>query len=149
LPWGEGRGEGSAPRLRVTSAPRAGPGAPAAALRDLALPLAGVLVVVALWWASTTLLVPRTSFLVRFAPDKTAVALLRLLATGQLWPHLLTSFRRVLVGIAIASAAGLPLGLAVGSLPLFARASGPVFQFVRMVSPLSWTPLAIILLGVG
>lgn len=31
----------------------------------------------------------------------------------------------------------------------FARLSGPVFQFIRMVSPLSWTPLAIILLGVG
>jgi NitT/TauT family transport system permease protein len=44
---------------------------------------------------------------------------------------------------------GIPLGLAVGSLPVFARTSGPIFQFIRMVSPLSWTPLAIIVLGVG
>lgn len=107
------------------------------------------MLVLALWWASTTLLVPRTSFLSRFAPDKAAAALAHLLATGQLWPHLLTSVRRVLVGLAVAAGVGLPLGLAVGSLPLLARASGPVFQFVRMVSPLSWTPLAIILLGVG
>ncbi len=149
LPVGEGPGEGSSPRLRVSPSPRPGSSTPAAALRDLALPVAGILVVVALWWAGTTLLVPPSSFLARFAPDKTAAALVRLLATGQLWPHLFTSFRRVVVGMAIATAVGLPLGLAVGSLPLFARASGPVFQFVRMVSPLSWTPLAIILLGVG
>lgn len=95
------------------------------------------------------MLVPSTSFLARFAPDKTFVALVNLLASGQLWPHVFTSIRRVVVGLAIAAAVGLPLGLAVGSLPLFARASGAVFQFVRMVSPLSWTPLAIILLGVG
>ncbi|MGH2355742.1 MAG: ABC transporter permease [Chloroflexota bacterium] len=117
--------------------------------RNLALPAIGVLVVVALWWASTTLLVPPTSFLARFAPDKSAVALVRLLTSGEIWPHVLTSLRRVLVGLVIAAAVGLPLGLAVGSLPAFSRASGPVFQFVRMVSPLSWTPLAIILLGVG
>ncbi len=119
------------------------------ALVHLALPGAGVALVVALWWASTTLLVPPYSFLARFSPDKAVVALVRLLATGELWPHLLTSFRRVLVGLSISAAIGIPLGLAIGSLPVLARLTGPVFQFVRMVSPLSWTPLAIILLGVG
>jgi NitT/TauT family transport system permease protein len=114
-----------------------------------ALPLAGVVVALALWWAATTLLVPPQHFLARFAPDKTFAALLRLVSTGQLWPHLVTSLRRVLVGLSISAALGIPLGLAVGSLPVFARMSGPIFQFIRMVSPLSWTPLAIILLGVG
>lgn len=116
---------------------------------DWLLPLAGVLVLLALWWVCTTLLVPRGSFLARFAPDRAAAALVRLLSSGQLWPHLITSFRRVLAGLAISASIGVPLGLAVGSLPLIARATGPTFQFVRMVSPLSWTPLAIILLGVG
>ena len=116
---------------------------------NVALPLAGILVVVATWWLCTAVLAPRGSFLSRFAPDRTATALVRLLATGQLWLHLLTSLRRVLVGLAISAAIGVPLGLAVGSLPLLNRATGPTFQFVRMVSPLSWTPLAIILLGVG
>jgi len=116
---------------------------------DWALPAAGIGLAVLLWWMATTLLVPPSSFLARFAPDKAVVALVRLLLTGELWPHLITSFRRVLVGLAISAAIGIPLGLVVGTLPLFARASGPIFQFVRMVSPLSWTPLAIILLGVG
>lgn len=121
----------------------------AAILRTLVLPAAGLLVALGLWWAGTHLLVPAGSFLARFAPEGAFTALGRLVSTGQLWPHLLTSFRRVLVGLGIATVLGLPLGLAVGSLPLFARVSGPVFQFIRMVSPLSWTPLAIILLGVG
>ena len=115
----------------------------------LALPAAGLLAAVALWWVGTASLVPPHSFLARFAPDKALAALVHLLATGQLWPHLFASFRRVLVGLAISAAVGIPLGLAVGSLPAVARLTGPVFQFIRMVSPLSWTPLAIILLGVG
>ena len=113
------------------------------------LPVAGILLVLLIWWIDTTLLVPRGSFLSRFSPDRAASALVRLLSSGQLWPHLFTSFRRVGVGLAISAAIGIPLGLAVGSLPLLAKATGPTFQFTRMVSPLSWTPLAIILLGVG
>lgn len=118
-------------------------------LLDIALPTAGVAMVVAVWWAAGTWLVPSASFLARFAPDKALTALARLVATGELWPHLITSLRRVLVGLAISGAIGIPLGLTIGSLRAFARLTGPVFQFIRMVSPLSWTPLAIILLGVG
>ena len=119
------------------------------AARDWLLPVAGIALVLALWWLTTAVLAPRGSFLSRFAPDRAALALVRLLSSGQLWPHLITSLRRVLVGLVISASIGIPLGLAVGSLPLLARATGPTFQFLRMVSPLSWTPLAIILLGVG
>ncbi|MBI3970931.1 MAG: ABC transporter permease [Chloroflexi bacterium] len=114
-----------------------------------AAPLAGIVVFLLLWWASIAFLVPPKSFLARFAPDLTFAALVRLLGSGELWPHVAASFRRVLVGLAISVAVGFPLGLAAGSSRLFARMSGPIFQFIRMVSPLSWTPLAIILLGVG
>lgn len=115
----------------------------------VALPAAGVLVFITVWWLSIALLVPETSFLSRFGPNRTFTALLDLIATGQLWPHLLASLRRIVVGLALSIAIGFPLGMAVGMLPVFARLSGPAFQFVRMVSPLSWTPLAIILFGVG
>ncbi|MCL6650587.1 MAG: ABC transporter permease [Chloroflexi bacterium] len=113
------------------------------------LPLAGIALFVVLWWVATKLLVPPSSFLARFAPDRTATALWTLTTSGVLWPHIFASVRRILVGLAISVAVGIPLGLAVGSLPFFARMTGPVFQFLRMVSPLSWTPLAIILMGVG
>lgn len=113
------------------------------------LPLLGLLGFVALWWLSLTLFAPPTSFLARFAPDRTASSLISLVGGGQLWPHLIASLRRVLIGLAISASLGIPLGLAVGSSRLLARLSGPLFQFIRMVSPLAWTPLAIILLGVG
>lgn len=144
-----GPGERPAPPAGPAAVPARGRSVRLAALRDLALPVVGLAVAAALWWVATTLLVPPGSFLARFAPDGALSALSRLVSTGQLWPHLFTSFQRVAVGLGLAAAIGLPLGLAVGSLPLFARASGPIFQFIRMVSPLSWTPLAIILLGVG
>ncbi len=118
-------------------------------LLDVALPAVGVGLAVAVWWAVAAWLAPASSFLARFAPDGALAALVHLVTTGELWPHLATSLRRVLVGLAIGAVIGVPLGLAIGRLPAFARLTGPVFQFVRMVSPLSWTPLAIILLGVG
>jgi NitT/TauT family transport system permease protein len=118
-------------------------------LLNASLPVVGIVLGAAVWWAAAAWLVSPSSFLARFAPDEALAALTHLLATGQLWPHLVTSLRRVLVGLVISAAIGIPLGLAVGSLSAFARLTGPVFQFIRMVSPLSWTPLAIILLGVG
>lgn len=118
-------------------------------LLDHALPVVGVALALGLWWLASALLVSRSGFLARFAPEPAFAALARLLASGELWPHLLASLRRVLLGLAISAALGFPLGLLVGGSRHFARLSGPVFQFLRMVSPLSWTPLAIILLGVG
>ena len=106
-------------------------------------------VFLALWWAAIALLVPPGSFLARFAPDDAFFALIDLLSSGQLTRHITASLQRILVGLALAAAIGLPLGLALGSFRLFGKMSGPLFQFVRMISPLSWTPLAIILFGVG
>jgi NitT/TauT family transport system permease protein len=118
-------------------------------LATAAAPLLGVVLFLALWWAATALVVPERSLLTRFSPPETARALLRLVERGTLWPHLADSFQRVVVGLLLSALLGFPLGLAMGSLPLFARLFGPIFQFVRMVSPLSWTPLAIIVFGVG
>jgi NitT/TauT family transport system permease protein len=63
--------------------------------------------------------------------------------------HLVVTLRRLLVGLAFATTIGVPAGLAVGSSRRLAETTGPVFQFVRMISPLAWTPIAIIVFGVG
>jgi len=57
--------------------------------------------------------------------------------------------KRIFVGVSIAAAVGVPLGLALGGVRWFSLTAGPVAGFIRMISPLSWTPLAIILFGVG
>jgi len=111
------------------------------------LPAAGLALAVALWWVGTVAI--GRGFITRFAPEHTFAALIGLIESGALWPHLFASLRRVLLGLVLSALIGFPLGLLLGRSQVFARASGAVFQFLRMISPLAWTPLAIILLGVG
>jgi NitT/TauT family transport system permease protein len=109
----------------------------------------GVAAALAAWWLAIELLVPASSMLGRFGPADGLATLGRLLGEGELTGHVVASLRRIVVGLALAAAAGIPLGLLLGSAPLAARTSGPVLGLLRMISPLSWTPIAIILFGVG
>ncbi len=116
---------------------------------EAAVGVLGLAGFVALWWASIVLLVPADSFLARFAPADAFGSLAQLLASGQLTGHIAASLRRIAVGLALAVTVGIPLGLAIGSLRALGLATGPLFGFARTISPLAWTPLAIILFGVG
>lgn len=118
-------------------------------LAAVGYPLLGAVLLVALWWLAVRLFVEPGSFLSAFAPDRGGRALVDLLGEGALNRHIIASLRRILVGLAIAAGIGIPFGLALGGVPLFARTIAPAASFVRMVSPLSWTPLAIIWFGVG
>lgn len=112
-------------------------------------PVAGVAAFVGAWWAWSTAFAEPGSFQSGFAPDRTAVALAALLREGTLTPHVVASLQRIAVGLGLAAILGIPFGLAVGGVPAVGRATGVVTGFVRMISPLSWTPLAIIWFGVG
>lgn len=112
-------------------------------------PLLGVALFVGAWWGWTAVLVEPGSFQAAFAPDLAARALVTLVLDGTLSRHVVASLQRIGVGLGVAALIGVPLGLAIGGLPAFARATGVVTGFVRMISPLSWTPLAIIWFGVG
>ncbi len=61
---------------------------------------------------------------------------------GIAW-HLLASIQRVLLGYGLAVAVAVPLGFAVGLLPILNRALDPFIQILRPVSPLAWMPLAL------
>lgn len=102
-----------------------------------------------IWWAAIRFLVPPTGILARFAPDDAIATLVRLLGEGDLVAHAVASLRRIAAGLLVAAAVGIPLGLMLGSIRLVARTGGPVMGLLRMISPLSWTPIAIILFGVG
>ena len=110
--------------------------------------LLGVAFFLSLWWAAIDAR-HAEDFLAPFSLARTAAALRGLLLGREIWPHVGASLRRILLGLGLSAVIGVPLGAAVGALPLFATASAPVFQFVRMVSPLAWTPLAIMIFGVG
>ncbi len=114
-----------------------------------AWPLLAFAIALAAWQGGVTLLEARTPIAPQFGPGPAARAAWPLLAGGELLTHAWVSLQRLALGLAIALALGVPLGLASGLSRAFARASTPLFQFLRMVSPLSWMPLAVIVLGVG
>ena len=117
-------------------------------LHGAALGLGGLLALMLCWWLATDYLAPPESLIRRFSP-LSALASLPGLLHSDLPLHVLISLRRVLTGLAVALAVGVPLGLAIGSFRWLEAAASPSLQFLRMVSPLSWMPLAVMLFGVG
>lgn len=113
------------------------------------LPATGLMLVLALWWVGALLLTQRTPISTVFAPWPTALALARLLPSADLWWHVMLSLQRVFVGLGLAVLVGVPLGVLAGLSRSFSKATTPVFQFLRMISPLSWMPIAVMVLGVG
>src|SRR6185312_17492333 len=85
----------------------------------------------------------------RFAPEAALRSLIDVLRRAELWQHAFVSLKRVLVGLGLAMAVGVPVGLIAGSSAWFASSTGVAFQFLRMISPLSWMPIAVMAFGVG
>jgi len=112
-------------------------------------PSLGLLLMLGLWWLTVHGLGRDSPMAARFAPEATWQAMLDLAAGPDIWQHALASLRRVVYGLAGALCVGVPLGLLVGSWPTFHRLSSTTFQFLRMISPLSWMPIAVMALGVG
>ena len=111
--------------------------------------IAGLLALLLLWWVATDLVAPDHSFARRFSPLTAFPALVRLVEGPGLWTHVTLSLKRVLVGLSAAVAIGVPLGLLIGVSRRAESATTPSFQFLRMISPLSWMPVAVMLFGVG
>lgn len=109
----------------------------------------GLAAIFALWWAGIEFLAPTTGLARAFSPAAAVGSLVELLTGSDLLVHVGVSLQRVLIGLALALAIGVPLGLAIGSLPVLEATTSPAFQFLRMISPLSWMPIAVMVFGVG
>lgn len=113
------------------------------------LGLSGIAIIFLLWWVATDIVAPQDSFARHFSPGSALTKLAELFASSDLPVHIAVSLKRILVGLGFALAIGVPVGLAVGSFGLLNAATSPAFQFLRMISPLSWMPIAVMVLGVG
>ncbi|MCQ4158675.1 ABC transporter permease subunit [Roseomonas sp. GC11] len=122
---------------------------PGAAWRRALPGLAGLALLLGLWWLGTVPFVAEGGFARRFAPGAAFASLWELAAQGELLTHVALSLRRVLVGLALALLIGVPLGLLLGGVRAVEAAASPAFQFLRMISPLSWMPVAVMVFGVG
>lgn len=109
----------------------------------------GLLVALLLWWLVTDVVAAPGEMLARFSPLTAAPAIVALFLDGAGLVHVSVTLERLLAGVAIATLVGVPVGVAVGLSRRLADYTGALFQFLRMVSPLAWTPIAIVLLGVG
>lgn len=113
------------------------------------LGVAGLLCLLLLWWLGVRLFGSADGLAARFAPEATLASLVELLGRGELYEHVFVSLQRILVGLLLALLIGVPLGLLVGSYRHLEAATTPAFQFLRMISPLSWMPVVVMLMGVG
>lgn len=118
-------------------------------LARAAAAILGLAVVLGIWWLAVEVLMEPDSIQARLAPGDALTTLARLTAEGDLSDDVLASLRRIIMGLLLAAAMAIPFGLALGSAPLLARTSGGVLGILRNISPLAWTPVAIIFLGVG
>jgi bicarbonate transport system permease protein len=64
---------------------------------------------------------------------------------GLFW-QTMASLGRVAQGYSLAAIVGIGTGIFVGTNPLIDKALDPVFQFLRMVAPLAWVPIALVAL---
>jgi bicarbonate transport system permease protein len=64
---------------------------------------------------------------------------------GLFWQTLASLFR-VAQGYSLAAIVGIGVGILVGTVPLINKALDPVFQFLRMIAPLAWVPIALVAL---
>jgi NitT/TauT family transport system permease protein len=116
---------------------------------EQSLPLLGLAVAILLWWIVSLIFWRNSPLLQGFGPGETIAALWQFFQNGEIWPHLLASLRRVLIGLGVAATIGVPVGILLGLWPRLERSTSVLLQFIRMISPLSWMPLAVMALGVG
>src|SRR2546426_6825302 len=99
------------------------------ALAPMLLPLVGLVVAIGAWWVFTA--TQATPIARSFTPDRAFGALLSLVTSGRLLPHATASLARIAVGLTLATAVGVPLGVLVARSRAAERSSSAAFQFLR------------------
>ncbi|MFO1283376.1 MAG: ABC transporter permease [Burkholderiales bacterium] len=105
----------------------------------------GLVILAALWWLGGALLAanPRTANFADFGLVPTLSAFPGLWEAGKLQKAIAASGYRLGSGLLIAIVVGIPIGIVVGQSKRFRDLSNSSFQFLRMISPLSWMPIAV------
>ena len=106
----------------------------------------GVSVLLAIWWFGGWLIAsnPDTASFADFAPGPTLSRLIDMVVQGEIVGMVLPSLYRIGVGLLWACGIGLPLGIIIGGSRLMRSTTNIPFQFLRMISPLAWMPIAVL-----
>ena len=76
-------------------------------------------------------------------------SLLSLVLSGEIFPHILASLERIILGFSLAAIFGTVVGTAMAQSPLIDAIIGPVVDAIRPVAALTIFPMLILLLGLG
>jgi NitT/TauT family transport system permease protein len=113
--------------------------------RSMGYVVLGIGIMLALWWVGGWIVAsnPATANFADFAPVPTFERLWRMAVSGEAVRMALPSLGRIGGGLAWAIALGVPFGILVGRYRAVREASSVPFQFLRMISPLAWMPIAV------
>lgn len=108
--------------------------------------LAGLAILILLWWLAiyVATLNPKLSNFANFGPVPAFKAIPHMWNSGLIPKALETSGYRLGMGLFIAIAIGVPIGVIMGRKRRFRELTNSPFQLMRMISPLSWEPVAVI-----
>ena len=82
------------------------------------------------------------------APSTIAVTAAGMIASGELFYHLMASLKREAVAFLFAASA-IPLGIVMGWWRLVYNQVNPIMEILRPIPPLAWIPLSILWFGIG
>jgi len=116
------------------------------ALSGMGYPIIGILVLLAVWWLGGWAIAsnPDTESFADFAPAPAFARLMELLANGYVWEATTPSLERIGLGLLWAVVVGVPVGVAIGLFASLREITHVPFQFLRMISPLAWMPVAVL-----
>ncbi len=123
----------------------AGSTLPLKTLRSLGFALLGMALLLGAWWVGGYVVSNNPSMMAfaDFAPGPALNRLSEMLSSGEAADMAAPSLWRVMQGMVIATAIGVPVGILVGRMATLREITNIPFQFLRMISPLSWMPIAV------
>ncbi|MCZ4618612.1 ABC transporter permease [Rhodococcus qingshengii] len=112
-----------------------------------ALGIAGVLTFILLWELVVRLGLVSSAYLPAFT--QTLSSLTDLLTTASFWSQIGATARGWALGLGIASALGIALGILIGSVPALTALTKTTIEFLRPVPSVALVPLVVIMFGTG
>jgi NitT/TauT family transport system permease protein len=115
-------------------------------LKQITYPTLGVIGLLVLWWLGGQSIKanPDMTAFSAFAPEPAFYALQELVMGDELWAAIGWSLYRILLGLLWAIIIGIPVGIIVGYVNVATKITNVPFQFLRMISPLAWMPIAVL-----
>ena len=113
--------------------------------RSLGFALSGILLMLAVWWLGGYIIQndPAMMAFADFAPEPALTRLWEMIVGGEAVEMTGPSLIRVSYGMIIAVFLGVPTGILIGRVRAIRKITNIPFQFLRMISPLSWMPIAV------